>query len=366
MADICELLRKMHEYNASDLYISEGFPPTWRDDEVVAQGDSPLSSEEIEEMILQLVREDEYNNFRMVKELNSAFEKDGIGRFRVNFFVQQQKSGFVIRRVMDRIPTIEELDLPPIYKEMIGEKHGLVLMAGTSGSGKSTSIAAMLNHRNKTGQGHIITVEDPIEYVHGHIGCMITQREIGIDSLTWDSALKNALRQRPDIIYIGEIRDKDVMKHALNFAETGHLCIATLHATTASQAVERVANFFPASEKEQNLYSLSQVLKYIVGQRLVPGTDGKRVMCNEIMKNVGLIRPLIKHGDIIGIKDIMNKNEDIGMGTFDQNLVRLFDEGKIAKETALEYADSPDNMSLELMKNKVVSSTSSWSSDSDF
>lgn len=352
--DIHSLLEKMSEYNASDLYITVGMSPSWRSISFKSDSDTPLTRADVETLIAQMTSEEERKTFYEAKELNIAVKDRNDFRYRANFFYQQQNPGIVIRKMRESIPPIADLSLPKDYLEAIMEQRGLVLVVGMSGSGKSTSIASMIDHRNNNGQGHIITIEDPIEYVHKPKGCIFTQREIGIDTNSWEDALKNALRQRPDVIYIGEIRDAEAMAHAINFAETGHLCIATLHATSASQAVERVVNFFPAGMKDQYLYALSHVLKFIFAQRLVRAKAGQsKIPAIEILRNVGLVKPLILQGKIAEIRDLMGKNSDIGMMNFENSLMHLLEKDIIDEETAIGESDNPDNMRLNIMKSKV-------------
>jgi twitching motility protein PilU len=344
----------MEKYEASDLYLTVGLPPSWRGNKIVQAEDSkPLTNEEILGMLEQITTDSERDKFQRIKEMNLAVLGKDNNRYRANCFFQQQKVGMVIRRMHTTIPSLEDLNLELAYREAIMLNRGLVLVVGPSGSGKSTAIASMLDYRNKNGSGHIVTVEDPIEYVHEHKKCIFTQREVGIDTLSWTEALKNALRQRPDVIYIGEIRDKDSMENAINFAETGHLCIATLHATSASQAVERVGNFFATGAKTQSLYSLAQVLKYIFAQRLVSTKSGEKRSIIEILKNVGFVKPLIIEGKVPEIKDLMQKNSDYGLMTFEQSLVNLLKTGVITEETAINEADNPDNMKLQILQSRT-------------
>jgi twitching motility protein PilU len=364
--DIYSLLEKMEKYNASDLYLTVGLPPSWRGNNIV-QEEKPqaLDNDDIIAMLEQITTESERDRFHRIKELNAAVIDKNNNRYRVNCFFQQQKIGMVIRRMHGSIPTTEELNLDGAYREAIMLNRGLVLVVGPSGSGKSTAIASMLDYRNKNGSGHVVTVEDPIEYVHEHNKCIFTQREIGIDTLSWTEALKNALRQRPDVIYIGEIRDKDAMENAINFAETGHLCIATLHATSASQAIERVANFFPTGAKMQSLYSLAQVLKYIFAQRLITAKSGEKRPIIEILKNVGFVKPLIVDGKIPELKDLMQKNSDYGMMTFEQSLMNMLDKDIISEETAIQESDNPDNMSLQLLQSRTNNARTAYRAISD-
>jgi twitching motility protein PilU len=361
--DIYSLLEKMQRFEASDLYLTVGLAPSWRGLDIIQDAESkPLSNEDIVGMLDQITTELERDKFYRIKEMNLAVTDTLGNRYRANCFFQQQKIGMVIRRMHTSIPSLEELNLDLAYREAIMLNRGLVLVVGPSGSGKSTAIASMLDYRNKTGSGHIVTVEDPIEYVHEHNKCIFTQREVGIDTLSWTEALKNALRQRPDVIYIGEIRDKDAMENAINFAETGHLCVATLHATSASQAVERVANFFATGAKNQSLYSLAQVLKYIFAQRLVTSTTGAKRPIIEILKNVGFVKPLIIEGKVPEIKDLMQKNSDYGMMTFEQSLVNLLKKEIISEEIAINEADNPDNMRLHIMQSRTSNARTAYRS----
>ena len=355
--NIFELLEKMKEHKASDLYLTVGLPPSYRNENIITDSETKLDNEMILSMLNQIASEEEQQQFFKNKELNTAIKDSSGERFRANFMYQQHNVAIIIRKINKIIPTIEELGLAPAYKEAIMQNRGLILVVGMSGSGKSTSIASMLDYRNTSGNGHIITIEDPIEYLHQHKNCIFTQREVGIDTNSWEEALKNALRQRPDVIYIGEIRDAVTMEQAMNFAETGHLCIATLHATNASTAIERITNLFPISAKQQSLYSLAQVLKYVFAQRLVMSREGKRVAAIEILRNVGLMKPLIIDGKIPEIKDLMNKNSDIGMMTFENCLQTMFHNKIISEEVAVNEADNPDEMRLALFKNKLKFTT---------
>ena len=354
--NIYELLDKMTTHQASDLYLTLGLPPAWRGMNII-KGERPLTEEDILELTNQMTSENDRVKLRSDKELNIAIADKHGGRYRVNFFYQKQDVGMVIRKVKDHIPTIDELRLNEAYLDAIMESRGLILVVGMSGSGKSTSIASMLDYRNTHGSGHIITIEDPIEYMHMHKNCIITQREIGLDTNSWQDALKNALRQRPDIIYIGEIRDAETMAHAINFAETGHLCIATLHATSAAQSIERVSNFFPMDFKNANLmahmvrYRLAHVLRYVFAQRLVTPKDGDvKIPATEILCNEGLVRSLIIDGKLPEITDLLGKNSDIGMMNFELSLLDLLAKGLITEETAINEADNPDNMRLNILK----------------
>jgi twitching motility protein PilU len=358
--DIFELLDKMTAHEASDLYLTLDLPPSWRGMNII-NGETPLNKSDIIELLNQITTEEERKKLSIDKELNIAITDKHQARYRVNLFYQRQNLGMVIRKVKEKIPTIEELNLNKTYLEAIMESRGLILVVGTAGSGKSTSIASMLDYRNTYGTGHIITVEDPIEYVHKHKKCIITQREIGLDTHSWDDALKNALRQRPDIIFIGEIRDAETMAHAINFAETGHLCIATLHATSAAQSIERVSNFFPMDFKNSNLLAhvirdrLAHVLRFIFAQRLVtPITGDYKIPAVEVLRNEGLMKQLIIEGKIPEITDLLGRNSDIGMMNFEMCLLDLLKKGLITEETAIAECDNADNMRLNIMKNQVI------------
>jgi twitching motility protein PilU len=293
--------------------------------------------------------------FEANKECNFAINPTGIGRFRVNCFVQQGLIGGVMRVITTAIPTFEDLRLPPVMKDVAMTKRGLVLFVGATGSGKSTSLAAMIGYRNENSHGHIITIEDPVEYVHPHKNCMITQREVGVDTESWQAALKNTLRQAPDVILIGEVRDMEVMEHAVAFAETGHLCLATLHANNANQAMDRIINFFPEQRRQQLLMDLSLNLKGVISQRLIPIRDGKgRAAAVEILLNTPLISDLIFKGEIHEIKEIMKKSRELGMQTFDQALFDLFEMGRISYEDALRFADSTNEVRLNIKLNSKM------------
>jgi len=357
---ILTLLHRMVENESVDLYLTEGAPPIWRDEKIVEKGDAPLNSLQIEEFTKEILNTADYNKLTAYKELNHAFVDSEGNRFRFNFYYQRHSLGIVIRRIKRDIPTVEDLKLADVFKHAIMIKHGLVLVVGNAGSGKSTSIAAMLNYRNEHSQGHVVTIEDPIEFTHEHKGCIFSQREIGIDTNSWDAALKNALRQRPDVVYIGEIRDKETMQHAIAFAETGHLCVATMHATSASQAIERIANLSTNAEKAQRLFNLSNVLKIIIGQRLIPAKEGGMVLAMDILKNDGLIKPLIAAGEVHEMREIMLKNSDYGMMTFDASLLQLYKERKISEESAVLFADAPENVKLEILKLSMSISNSTY------
>ncbi|MCK7578916.1 MAG: PilT/PilU family type 4a pilus ATPase [Chromatiales bacterium] len=344
-----DCLRKMTQKNGSDLFISAGFPPACKiHGRMTPMSSQALSGEQTNILVRSIMNDRQVRDFDAHKECNFAISPKGIGRFRVNAFVQQGLSGAVLRTINAGIPTLDELKLPPVLKEVVMNKRGLVLMVGGTGSGKSTSLAAMLGHRNANSYGHIITIEDPVEYVHPHVNCLITQREVGVDTESWEAALVNTLRQAPDVILIGEIRTRETMEHAINFAETGHLCLSTLHANSANQALDRIINLFPEERRSQLLMDLSLNLNAIISQRLLPSTDGGRVAAVEIMLNSPLIQDLIFKGDVGGIKAIMKKSRELGMQTFDMALFDLYEAGKISYEDALRNADSMNGLRLAI------------------
>ncbi|MCB1949918.1 PilT/PilU family type 4a pilus ATPase [Nitrosomonas sp.] len=345
-----DLLRLMLSKKASDLFITAGFPPALKvDGKMTPVSQQALSSQHTEALAHAIMNEKQAAEFEQTKECNFAINPAGIGRFRVNTFVQQQRVGLVLRTITTKIPDFDELKLPPVLKDVVMSKRGLVIFVGGTGSGKSTSMAALIGHRNKNTYGHIITIEDPVEYVHEHINCVITQREVGVDTESWEAALKNTLRQAPDVILIGEIRDRETMEHAIAFAETGHLCMGTLHANSANQALDRIINFFPEERRAQLLMDLSLNLRGLVAQRLIPNKDGKgRVAAIEIMLNSPLISDLIFKGDVHEIKEIMKKSRELGMQTFDMALFELYESGQISYEDALRNADSMNELRLQI------------------
>ncbi|MEX0824129.1 MAG: PilT/PilU family type 4a pilus ATPase [Woeseia sp.] len=344
------LLRKMVEKDGSDLFITNGFPPAIKVDGSIHKAtDTPLSAEQSAMMVRSIMNDKQIKEFDATKECNFAISPQGIGRFRVSAFIQQGMVGAVLRTITTEIPTLGELDLPPILKDVVMNKRGLVIVVGGTGSGKSTTLAAMIGHRNENSKGHIISIEDPVEYVHPHKGCVITQREVGVDTETWHAALKNTLRQAPDVILIGEIRDKETMEYGIQFAETGHLCLATLHANSANQALDRIINFFPDERRMQLLMDLSLNTKAIVSQRLIPREGGVgRIAAMEIMLNSPLIADLIFKGEVAHIKEIMAKSTRLGMQTFDQALFILYEDGVISYEEAMRNADSKNELRLKI------------------
>jgi len=344
------LLRKMVEKEGSDLFITAGFPPAIKvDGQVHKATDTPLNPQEAAVIVRSIMNDKQIREYDATKECNFAISPLGIGRFRVSAFVQQGNAGAVLRTITTEIPTVEELELPLTLKDIVMNKRGLVIIVGGTGSGKSTTLAAMIGHRNANSRGHIITIEDPVEYVHPHNGCVITQREVGVDTENWHAALKNTLRQAPDVILIGEIRDRETMEYGIQFAETGHLCLATLHANSANQALDRIINFFPEEGRQQILMDLSLNTKSFVSQRLIPRESGVgRVAAMEIMLNTPLIADLIFKGEVAQIKQIMAKSTRLGMQTFDQALFTLYENGTISYEEALRNADSKNELRLRV------------------
>jgi twitching motility protein PilU len=349
------LLEEMITRRASDLYLTYDSAPALRiNDVIVAVNRFPLKDEDIARYIGQLLTNEQEDEFHSTFELNMALNFNDSARFRVNVFRQQAHAGIVIRRIENEIPTIESLGLPSIYGELAMLKRGLILVSGQTGSGKSTSLAAMVGHRNAHGQGHIITVEDPIEFVHQHGRCIVTQRDVGLDTYSYALALKNALRQRPDLVVIGEVRDREVMEQAIYFSETGHLCIATIHANNASQTIERVINFFPEDRHPQILLNLSLNLRATLSQRLMRTIDGGRTLALEIMLNRGLIKQHIELGKVRQLREMIEKGATDGMHTFDQHLLSLYERRIISEEVALAESDSVANLRLQIQNLKTM------------
>jgi twitching motility protein PilU len=356
-----DLLRRMVEKKASDLFVTSGFPPAIKiDGDIRPQSERALTPEQSAILVRAIMNDRQSREFDATKECNFAIAPPGIGRFRVSAFVQQGATGCVIRMINAKIPSFEELDLPPILKEVVLSKRGLVVVVGGTGSGKSTTLAAMIGYRNEKTRGHIVTIEDPLEYVHQHKGCVITHREIGVDTESWHAALKNTLRQAPDVILIGEIRDRETMEYGVQFSETGHLVLATLHANNANQALDRIVNFFPDDRRTQLLMDLSLNIRAFVSQRLVPREGGAgRIASMEIMLNSPLIQDLIFKGEVAKIKDVMARSTRLGMKTFDQSLFELYETGFISYEDALRNADSKNELRLRIKleskrENKVM------------
>jgi len=345
-----DLLRRMVQVEGSDLFITKGFPPAIKvDGEVNPVMDKALTSEQSALIVRSIMNDKQTREFDSTKECNFAINPKGIGRFRVSAFVQQGYTGAVLRTIITKIPTIEDLELPNQLADVVMNKLGLAIIVGGTGSGKSTTLAAMVRHRNENTHGHIVTIEDPVEYVHPHINCVVTQREVGVDTESWIVALKNALRQAPDVILIGEIRDRETMEYAIQFSETGHLCLATLHANSANQALDRIINFFPEERRDQLLMDLSLNIKALISQRLIrrEGTKG-RVAAMEILLASPLINDLILRGKIYELKDIMAKSNRLGMQTFDQALFTLYEAGTIAYDDAMRNADSRNELRLRI------------------
>ncbi len=358
-----DLLRLMLSKKASDLFITAGYPPAMKiDGKMTPVSQQQLTAQHTVELVRAIMNDKQVGEFEASKECNFAIHPQGIGRFRVNAFIQQQRAGAVIRTITTQIPKFDDLKLPEVLKDVVMSKRGLVIFVGGTGSGKSTSLAALIGHRNQNSYGHIITIEDPVEYVHEHINCIITQREVGVDTDSWEAALKNTLRQAPDVILIGEIRDRETMEHAIAFAETGHLCMGTLHANSANQALDRIINFFPEERRAQLLMDLSLNMRALIAQRLIPKKEGKgRVAAIEVMLNSPLIADLIFKGSVHEIKEIMKKSRELGMQTFDAALFDLYEAGLISYEDALRNADSMNELRLQIKlngsetKNKNVS-----------
>jgi len=349
-----ECLTRMNERGASDLYLTLGYPATLRiENHLEHVNDMLLDEESITGILNSILTTRQLRDFESKMELNTALDMGGYGRFRVNVYKQRQVPGLVIRRIISKIPTLDELKLPTVLKNLALERRGLVLVTGMTGSGKSTTLASMLNIRNETEEGHILTIEDPIEYYHEHKRCVVTQREVGVDTESYSTALKNALRQRPDVILIGEIRDPVVMEQALTIAETGHLCLATLHTNNSYQAIERIVNFFSEEYHNQIRLNLSMNLKAIVSQRLLPSKRGGLVPAIEILINQALIRELIQKGEYEKIPEAMEQNRSIGMCTFDQSLLELFATGHIDEETAISQSDKSTDMAVKIRQFKL-------------
>ena len=344
------LLRKMVENNGSDLFITTGFPPAIKiDGEIKPFADRPLTPEQSSLIVRSIMNDKQAKEFDATKECNFAIFPQGIGRFRVSAFITQGNVGAVLRTITTKIPTFDELELPAVLQDVAMTKRGLVLVVGGTGSGKSTSLAAMIGHRNENSHGHIVTIEDPVEFVHPHLGCVMTQREVGVDTETWHNALKNTLRQAPDVILIGEIRERETMEYGIQFAETGHLCLATLHANSANQALDRIINFFPEERRQQLLMDLSLNIRAMISQRLIPRENKiGRVAAMEILLASPLISDLIFRGEVAQIKEIMAKSTRLGMQTFDQALFSLYEDGAISYEDAMRNADSKNELRLRI------------------
>ncbi len=344
-----DYLKLLASKDGSDLYLSTGAPACAKfHGQLKAIEKEPLSAERTKDIAYSIMDAEQIAQFEAKPEMNLAISESGVGRFRVNIFKQRNSISMVIRNIVTDIPKMENLGLPPVLKDIIMSKRGLVLFVGATGSGKSTSLASLIDYRNSNASGHIITIEDPVEFVHNHKKSIINQREVGLDTDSYEDALKNTLRQAPDVILIGEIRDRETMEHAIAFAETGHLAISTLHANNANQALDRIINFFPEERRNQLLMDLSMNLRAFVSQRLIPTVDGKRAAAVEILLGTPLVSDMILRGQIHEIKEVMLKSENIGMQTFDTALLRLYQEGRISMEEALRNADSANNLRLKI------------------
>lgn len=341
-------LAQMVERSASDLFITAGFPVSAKiNGKLTPLTEDTLSDDEALSLVHEAMKEDQQQQFHTTRECNFAIARDGVGRFRCSAFWQRDLAGMVIRRIVTKIPNVDELGLPPVLKDVIMSKRGLVLFVGGTGTGKSTSLAALVGHRNKHSHGHILTIEDPIEFVHEHNNCVITQREVGLDTQSFDDALKSSLRQAPDVILIGEIRSMETMEYAMSFADTGHLCVATLHANNANQAIERIMHLAPKDQHDKLRFDLSMNIRAIVAQQLVPTPDGKgRIAAIEILLNSPLVSDLIRRNEIGGLKEAMKKGKESGMQSFDMALYDLYKAGRVNLEQALHHADSPNDLRL--------------------
>jgi twitching motility protein PilU len=351
-----DLLKLMVTKKASDLFITAGFPPAMKiDGKLTPVSSQTLNPQQTAEIARAVMNDKQAQEFQTTKECNFAISMSTVGRFRVNAYIQRSAVGLVFRVINTNIPNFDDLKLPQSLKEVVMAKRGLVIFVGGTGSGKSTSMAAMLGHRNENSYGHIITIEDPVEFIHGHKNCIVTQREVGVDTDNWHTALKNTLRQAPDVIMIGEIRDRETMDYAIAFSETGHLCLATLHANSTNQALDRIINFFPEERRQQLLMDLSLNLRCIASQRLIPKVDGSgRVAAVEVLLHSPLISDLIYKGDVHAIKEIMAKSRELGMQTFDQALFELYEESKITYDDALRNADSVNDLRLKIKLNSKI------------
>ncbi len=358
--DFKDYLKIMVMKEASDLYLTTGAPPSAKIQGILTPLEqTPVPPGRVKEIAYELMDQDQIRAFEQKPEMNLAISEPGVGRFRVNIFKQRNQVAMVVRAIKMQIPNCDQLNLPPILKKVIMQKRGLLLFVGGTGSGKSTSLASLIDYRNANSAGHIITIEDPIEFVHQHKKSIVNQREVGVDTESFEDALKNTLRQAPDVILIGEIRDRETMEHAIAFAETGHLAISTLHANSSNQALDRIINFFPEERRNQLLMDLSLNVRGIISQRLVPTIDGKRTVAVEILLGTPLICDLILKGEVNNIKEVMQKSENLGMQTFDAALYHLFRDGKITLEEALRNADSQNNLRLRISLEEKQSGKSS-------
>ncbi|HEY8010910.1 MAG TPA: PilT/PilU family type 4a pilus ATPase [Rudaea sp.] len=348
--DFSSYLKLVAHKKASDLFITAGLPPSIKvNGRISPVTQTPLTAQQSRDMVLNVMTPAQREEFEKTHECQFAIAQVGVGRFRVSCFYQRGNVGMVLRRIEAKIPTIEELNLPLIIKTLSMTQRGIIMFVGATGTGKSTSLASMIGYRNQNSTGHIVTVEDPIEYTHQHAGCIITQRELGIDTDSWENALKNTLRQAPDVILIGEVRTRETMDYAVKFAETGHLCLCTLHANNANQAIERILHFFPQERHPQLFMDLSMNLKAVIAQQLIPRPDGKsRRVAVEVLLGTPLVQDYIRKGEIHKIKDVMKESTNLGMKTFDQSLFELYQAGEISYEDALRYADSSNEVRLKI------------------
>ena len=347
--DFKKYLRALVQNDGSDLYLTFNAPPAAKfQGQLKALSSEKMTSEQLQEVASFLMNDEQQAQFDKKPEMNLALDEPDIGRFRINIFKQRTHLAMVIRNIKVEIPNADDLGLPEILKETIMQKRGLVLFVGGTGSGKSTSLAALIDHRNANASGHIVTIEDPIEYVHPHKRSLISQREVGVDTDSYEDALENTLRQAPDVILIGEIRTEETMEHALAFAETGHLCLSTLHANNTNQALDRIINFFPEERHNQLLMDISINIQAFISQRLVPTIDGKRVAAIEILIGTPMVKDLIMKGDVMGLKEVMEKSEELGMQTFDSHIYKLYKQGVISLDEALKNADSASNLQVRI------------------
>lgn len=360
---ILEYLQSMNSMGASDMYVTVDAPIALRvDDHISYPSDQRISLDEVDSILNSILTARQKRTFDVEMELNTSLDMGELGRFRVNVMRQRQKPAIVIRRIVSKIPGIRDLRLPSILESLSLEKRGLILLTGVTGSGKSTTLASMIDYRNERDEGHIITIEDPIEYFHDHKRSIITQREVGVDTESYAIALKNALRQRPDVMLVGEIRDREVMEQAMMVTETGHLCLATIHTTNAYQAIERIVNLFPEELSGQVRMNLSMNLKAIISQRLIPSVDGSLVPAVEVLLNQGLVRELILKGEISRVRDVMEQNASSGMRSFDMSLLQLYNDGLISEETVITNSDKPSDMKIKLQQQKISKQDTSLTS----
>jgi twitching motility protein PilU len=351
---IFNYLKEMAERNASDLYLTQGFPPAIRvDDNLFNISTEKLDVKALNEILGMVLTNRQRREYETSMELNTSLDMGKYGRFRLNVFQQKQSPGLVIRRVKTKIPSFEELKIPALLKDLALTKRGLILVTGMTGSGKSTTLAAMLNYRNSAKPGHIVTIEDPIEYYHEHQKCVVTQREVGVDTEDYATALKNVLRQRPDVVLVGEARDRIVMEQALATAETGHLCLSTLHTNNSYQGIERIVNMFPEDRHDQTRASIAMNLKAIISQRLVPTIDGGMAVAMEILINEGLIKDLIEQNKIGKIREVIEQNINMGMCTFDQSLLNLYSRGIISEDVAVAHSDTSNDVRLKIQQMRL-------------